>query len=185
MQLIIPLYLMVAASNRSCAVSRLRQSSTPCCANPLGLFCARRAFRGRRHDLVREPDAGKLPVPFDERRLETEPRREVRHRHCESCRQQLPPIRLPPPRQSSTLLSARAPSSSSRWPSASTDAGSRCPAGSSSPSQRTQFTSVSWLPPPSQSRESQPVQSTTSLLPGKSRTSSNLKYVHPGAMSLV
>ena len=29
--------------------------------------------------------------PTGERRLETEPRREVRHRHCESRRQQLPP----------------------------------------------------------------------------------------------
>ena len=40
----------------------------------------RRASRGRRHDLVREPDAGKPHVRFDERRLETEPRRGVRHR---------------------------------------------------------------------------------------------------------
>ena len=31
---------------------------------------ARRAFRGRRHDLVREPDAGNPHVRFDERRLE-------------------------------------------------------------------------------------------------------------------
>ena len=29
--------------------------------------------------------------PTDERRLETEPRRGVRHRHGESCREQLPP----------------------------------------------------------------------------------------------
>ena len=35
----------------------------------------------RRHDLVREPDAGNLHVRFDERRLETEPWRGVRHRH--------------------------------------------------------------------------------------------------------
>ena len=41
----------------------------------------RRAFRGRRHDLVRKPDAGNPHVRFDERRLETEPRRGVRHRH--------------------------------------------------------------------------------------------------------
>ena len=41
----------------------------------------RRAFRGRRHDLVREPDAGKPHVRFDERRLETESWRGVRHRH--------------------------------------------------------------------------------------------------------
>ena len=45
------------------------------------LFRERRAFRGRRHDLVREPDAGNPPVRFDERRLETEPWRGVRHRH--------------------------------------------------------------------------------------------------------
>ena len=51
----------------------------------------RRAFRGRRHDLVREPDAGDLHIRFDERRLETEPWRGVRHRHCESRREQLPP----------------------------------------------------------------------------------------------
>ena len=31
----------------------------------------RPAFRGRRHDLVREPDAGKPQVRFDERELET------------------------------------------------------------------------------------------------------------------
>ena len=41
--------------------------------------------------------------PTGERRLETEPWRGVRHRHCESRRQQLPPIRLPLPRQSPTL----------------------------------------------------------------------------------
>ena len=41
----------------------------------------RRAFRGRRHDLVREPDAGDPHVRFDERRLETESWRGVRHRH--------------------------------------------------------------------------------------------------------
>ena len=42
---------------------------------------AQRASRGRRHDLVREPDAGNPHVRFDERRLETEPRGGVRHRH--------------------------------------------------------------------------------------------------------
>ena len=51
----------------------------------------RRVFRGRRHDLVREPDAGDLHVRIDERRLETGLRRGVRHRHRESRRQQLPP----------------------------------------------------------------------------------------------
>ena len=55
------------------------------------LLRERPAFRGRRHDLVREPDAGKPHVRFDERRLETEPRRGVRHRLGESGRQQLPP----------------------------------------------------------------------------------------------
>ena len=45
------------------------------------LVDVRRAFRGRKHDLVREPDAGDLHVRFDERRLETESRRGVRHRH--------------------------------------------------------------------------------------------------------
>ena len=43
-------------------------------------------------NLVREPDTGNPSVRFDERRLETEPRRGVRHRHCESRRQQLPPF---------------------------------------------------------------------------------------------
>ena len=52
---------------------------------------ARRAFRGRRHDLVREPDAGNLHVRFDERRLETEQSRGVRHRH------RRPPGSAPPP----------------------------------------------------------------------------------------
>ena len=52
----------------------------------------RRAFRGRRHDLVREPSAGNPPAGFDERRLETGLRRGVRHRHRESRRQPLPPI---------------------------------------------------------------------------------------------
>ena len=43
------------------------------------------------HDPTGEPDAGEPPVRFGERRLETEPWRGVRHRHCESCREQLPP----------------------------------------------------------------------------------------------
>ena len=51
----------------------------------------RRVFRGRRHDLVREPDAGDLHVPIDERRMDAGLRRGVRHRHRESRRQQLPP----------------------------------------------------------------------------------------------
>ncbi len=51
----------------------------------------RQAFRGRRHDLVREPDAGDLHVRFDERRLETGLWHGVRHRHSESRREQLPP----------------------------------------------------------------------------------------------
>ena len=55
------------------------------------------------HDPTGEPDAVNPPVRFGERRLETEPWRGVRHRHCESRRQQLPPIRLPLPRQSPTL----------------------------------------------------------------------------------
>ena len=64
----------------------------------------RRAFRGRRHDLVREPDAGGLHVRIDERRLETGLWRGVRHRHGESRRQTATPCRLPLPRQSPTLL---------------------------------------------------------------------------------
>ena len=56
---------------------------------------------------LRLPDPVATAPAFDptgERRLETEPWRGVRHRHCESRRQQLPPIRLPLPRQSPTLL---------------------------------------------------------------------------------
>ena len=60
------------------ATRRLRQWL---CRKHKALGRARRAFRGRRHDLVREPDAGKLHVRFDERRLETESWRGVRHRH--------------------------------------------------------------------------------------------------------
>ena len=43
---------------------------------------------------LRLPDPVATAPAFDptgERRLETEPRRGVRHRHCESCREQLPP----------------------------------------------------------------------------------------------
>ena len=43
------------------------------------------------HDPTGEPDAVNPPVRFGERRLETEPWRGVRHRHCKSRRQQLPP----------------------------------------------------------------------------------------------
>ena len=56
---------------------------------------------GLRHrKMAKTSGQQQLPVPvatapaFDptgERRLETEPRRGVRHRHCESCREQLPP----------------------------------------------------------------------------------------------
>ena len=56
---------------------------------------AARGLRGcsvcETHDPTGEPDAVNPPVRFGERRLETEPRRGVRHRHCESCREQLPP----------------------------------------------------------------------------------------------
>ena len=45
------------------------------------------------HDPTGEPNAGNPHVGFGERRLETEPRRGVRHRHRESRRQQLPPHR--------------------------------------------------------------------------------------------
>ena len=44
------------------------------------------------HDPTGEPSAGNPPAGFGERRLETELRRGVRHRHGESRRQQLPPI---------------------------------------------------------------------------------------------
>ena len=43
---------------------------------------------------LRLPDPVATAPAFDptgERRLETEPQRGVRHRHCESCREQLPP----------------------------------------------------------------------------------------------
>ena len=43
------------------------------------------------HDPTGEPSAGNPPAGFGERRLETGPRRGVRHRHCESRREQLPP----------------------------------------------------------------------------------------------
>ena len=43
------------------------------------------------HDPTGEPSAGKPPAGFGERRLETEPWRGVRHRHCESRRKRLPP----------------------------------------------------------------------------------------------
>ena len=58
----------------------------------------RRAFRGRRHDLVREPDAGDLHVRIDERRLETESWRGVRHRHRRKPPATATPYRLPLPR---------------------------------------------------------------------------------------
>ena len=54
--------------------------------------------------LVREPDAGDPHVRFDERRLETESRRGVRHRPRAKAAGTSYPLRLPPPRQSSTLL---------------------------------------------------------------------------------
>ena len=72
------------------AVSTRCGSGNTCASRPSGsgpitgsrtLRRVRRAFRGRRHDLVREPDAGNLHVRFDERRLETETWRGVRHRH--------------------------------------------------------------------------------------------------------
>ena len=65
--------------------------------------CERRAFRGRRHDLVREPDAGDLHVRIDERRLETESWRGVRHRHQRKPPATATPYRLPLPRQLPTL----------------------------------------------------------------------------------
>ena len=43
------------------------------------------------HDPTGEPSAGNPPAGFGERRLETEPWRGVRHRHCESRRKRLPP----------------------------------------------------------------------------------------------
>ena len=65
--------------------ARRERKGTPQGSGPITgsrtLRRVRRAFRGRRHDLVREPDAGNPHVRFDERRLETEPRRGVRHRH--------------------------------------------------------------------------------------------------------
>ena len=73
--------------------------------------CERRAFRGRRHDLVREPDAGDLHVRIDERRLETGLWRGVRHRHRRKPPATATPYRLPLPRQLPTLpFSATDPS---------------------------------------------------------------------------
>ena len=70
---------------------------------------ARRAFRGRRHDLVREPDAGDLHVRFDERRLETEPLARSEAPASAKAAGNSYPLRLPPPRQSSTLLNPALP----------------------------------------------------------------------------
>ena len=64
----------------------------------------RRAFRGRRHDLVREPDAGNPHVRFDARRLETESRRGVRHRQWAKPPGTATVIHLPPPRRQSSTL---------------------------------------------------------------------------------
>ena len=93
------------AANTWCEPGR-KCASRPCgsgkSTGSRALDRERRAFRGGRHDLVREPDAGDSHVWFDERRLETELWRGVRHRHGRK-----PPgpacPRLPPPRQSLTV----------------------------------------------------------------------------------
>jgi hypothetical protein len=53
---------------------------------------------------VGKPDAVIPHVRFDERRLETELRRELRHRHRRKQSETVQPRSLRPPRQSSTLL---------------------------------------------------------------------------------
>ena len=53
---------------------------------------------------VGKPDAVIPHVRFDERRLETELRRELRHRHRRKQPETVLPRSLRPPRQSSTLL---------------------------------------------------------------------------------
>ena len=53
---------------------------------------------------VGKPDAGNPHVRFDERRLETELWRELRHRHRRKQSETVQPRSLRPPRQSSTLL---------------------------------------------------------------------------------
>ena len=75
----------------------LPQVRLPAARGCQGVPCAKRMIP------LERPDAVNPPVRFGERRLETEPWRGVRHRQCESRRQQLPPIRLPLPRQSPTL----------------------------------------------------------------------------------
>ena len=70
------------------------------------------AGSGRRPDAASEAaderrNAGNLHVRFDERRLETELRRGVRHRHRRKAAGNSYPLCLPPPRQSSTLLDRR------------------------------------------------------------------------------
>ena len=57
-----------------CGQGRLCASRTRDCGRTTvsrALKGERRTFRGRRHDLVREPSAGNPPAGFDERRLET------------------------------------------------------------------------------------------------------------------
>ena len=110
-------------------VSRMVRSSNPIVAVPRGtqeggkemgtgksltapervrrLQAALHAKNGRRHDLIREPDAEDPHVRFDERRLETELWRGVRHRHCESRRETTTPTDLTPPHQSLILLNRR------------------------------------------------------------------------------
>ena len=72
----------------------------------LALVRERSAFRGRRHDLVREPNAGNPHVGFAERRPETEPWRGLRHRHWRKPPATATPHVLPPPRQSSRGLAS-------------------------------------------------------------------------------
>ena len=60
------------------------------CAAPASPITCRPRLPGcsvcETHDPTGEPDAVNPPVRFGERRLETGPRRGVRHRHCESRR---------------------------------------------------------------------------------------------------
>ena len=74
-----------------------------------------RAFRGRRHDLVREADAGNPHVRFDERRLESESWRGVRHRpRAKAHRERLPPSAY---RHRASRGLCKAPGSASEAPS--------------------------------------------------------------------
>ncbi len=66
-----------------------------------------RATDSQHMNPVREPDAGKPHVRFDERRPETEPWNRLRHQHKAKAVGNSYFLSLPPPRRSSTLRAPR------------------------------------------------------------------------------